>query len=120
VRVVIAPTEDAGYSAVQQETHYYPYGMRMSQLSNSANSTNKYLFNNKLLDENFGLYWYDLHWRNYDPALCRFHTQDRFSDKYYSLSNYQYCLNNPLKFIDPDGNEVKYYPFFRPHFFFLD
>jgi RHS repeat-associated protein len=108
VRVVIAPTGEAGYSAVQQETHYYPYGMRMSQLSNSANSTNDYLFSSKQLESNFDLGWYSFGGRNnYDPALIIWRSIDPLADKYYAWSSFNYCLNNPLKFIDSDGTEVR-------------
>ncbi|MCF8360923.1 MAG: hypothetical protein K9H26_19395 [Prolixibacteraceae bacterium] len=108
VRVVIAPTEDAGYSAVQQETHYYPYGMRISQLSNSANSTNKYLFSGKLLDDDFGLNWYSFGARNnYDAALGIWRSVDRLADTYNSLSPYNYCLNNPVRYVDPFGMDVR-------------
>jgi hypothetical protein len=45
----------------------------------------------------------------YDPALGRFHTQDRFSEKYYSLSNYQYVGNNPILNIDVNGDSIWVY-----------
>jgi RHS repeat-associated protein len=93
---------------VLQENHYYPFGMRMSQLSSSANSTNKYLFGGKLLDNDFGLNWYDFGGRgNYDPALGRFHSLDRFAEKYYNLSSYQYCANNPMLYVDINGDSIK-------------
>jgi hypothetical protein len=40
----------------------------------------------------------------YDPALGRFHTQDRFAEKHYPLSPYQYANNNPIFNIDVNGD----------------
>jgi uncharacterized protein RhaS with RHS repeats len=42
----------------------------------------------------------------YDPQLGRFHTQDRFAEKYYSLTPYQYAANNPISNIDINGDSV--------------
>jgi len=42
----------------------------------------------------------------YDPALGRWHVIDNKAEKYYSTNPYTYALNNPVIFIDPDGNEV--------------
>ncbi len=68
--------------------------------------TNKYLYNGKELQEDFGLDWYDYGARFYDAQLGRFHTQDRFAEKYYSLSPYQYAANNPIKYIDVNGDSI--------------
>lgn len=37
--------------------------------------------------------------------LARFTTMDPMSEKYYSISPYAYCANNPVRFIDPNGME---------------
>lgn len=39
-------------------------------------------------------------------ATSRFLTVDPLAEKYYSWSPYVYCLNNPLRYIDPTGREV--------------
>lgn len=44
--------------------------------------------------------------RQYDPQIGRFHTQDRFSEKYVDFSPYQYAANNPMLFIDVNGDSI--------------
>ena len=47
--------------------------------------------------------WYDFEARMYDPLIGRFHTTDPMAEKYFSLTPYGYCGNNPIKYIDYDG-----------------
>jgi RHS repeat-associated protein len=37
------------------------------------------------------------------PAIMRFTTPDPLAEKYYSISPYAYCGNNPVNRIDPTG-----------------
>lgn len=37
----------------------------------------------------------------------RFLTIDPHAERYYNWSPYVYCLNNPMKYIDPDGRDVR-------------
>lgn len=39
----------------------------------------------------------------------RFTTVDPLAEKYYSVSPYVYCLNNPLLYTDPKGDSVRVY-----------
>lgn len=43
----------------------------------------------------------------YDPVLERWHVTDTSSEKFYSFSPYNYCLDNPIKHVDPDGNQPR-------------
>jgi RHS repeat-associated protein len=45
--------------------------------------------------------------RHYGPIIARWFTTDPMAEKYYSLTPYNYCGNNPMNRIDPDGKEVR-------------
>jgi len=41
-----------------------------------------------------------------NPNDKKFPTIDPLAEKYYNISPYAFCLNNPIKFIDPNGMDV--------------
>ena len=52
---------------------------------------------------NYGLNEYDFTGRWQDPGISSFTSIDPLCEKYYSVSPYVYCLDNPINHIDPDG-----------------
>lgn len=97
VRVVYNEDREA-----EEVNHYYPFG---GILASSTGSVQPYKYNGKELDRKGGLDWYDYGARMYDPVLGRWHVVDPSSEKYYGVSPYNYCANNPVKYIDPDGKD---------------
>jgi RHS repeat-associated protein len=61
------------------------------------------------LERTFGLGWSDYGARWYDAAIGRFSTIDRFAENYADMNPYQYAANNPIKFIDVNGDSIKTY-----------
>jgi RHS repeat-associated protein len=62
-----------------------------------------YKYNGKEYQDELALNVYDYGARNYDPSLGRWMNMDEKSEKFTSFSPYNYCVNNPVRIIDPDG-----------------
>ena len=99
-----------------EEDHYYPFGLNKEVVGVEANKWNNIKFTSKELQHNeftnalgvkSGLEWEDFGARMQDPQIVRWNGVDPLADKYLSLSSYCYAANNPVKFIDKDGREVK-------------
>ena len=95
-RVVVAEE-----GTVEEVNDYYAFGGLMS--TSSRQNVQPYKYNGKELDRKGGLDWYDYGARYYDVALGRWHVVDPMSEKYYGVSPYLYCANNPILLVDPNG-----------------
>ena len=87
---------------VEETNAYYPFGGTFT----STASVQPYKYNGKELDAKNGLNWYDYGARQYDPTLGRFMKIDRYSEKYYTLSPFQYGVNSPTNNIDINGDSI--------------
>ena len=92
-------------SEVTQENHYTPFGFSMEGTwSNTPSVTDsKYQYNGKELNDDFGLGLMDYGARMYDAAIGRWNGVDAMADAYRALTPYNYTMNNPMRFIDPNG-----------------
>ncbi|MCL9768863.1 RHS repeat-associated core domain-containing protein [Flavobacterium sp. HXWNR69] len=111
---------------ILEENHYYPFGLKHSnyntnqyefievengndyyinitQLPAGGVSSYKYKYNGKEYQDELGLNFYDYGARNYDPALGRWMNIDPLAEEGRRWSPYNYAMDNPVYFVDPDG-----------------
>ena len=91
--------------SIEQVTNYYPFGTPIHDLSNNP-EFQPFKYNEKELDMMHGLNTFDYGARQYNPVLPVWDRVDPLAEKNYGVSPYVYCMNNPIKFIDPDGRKV--------------
>ena len=90
-----------------QHLHYLPWGEDFVD-QRTINWAARYAFSAKEKDTETGLSYFGS--RYYSSDLSIWLSVDPMSDKYPSLSPYVYCANNPIKLVDPNGEEIgKYY-----------
>jgi RHS repeat-associated protein len=113
-----------------EENHYYPFGLKHSGYNSDKmmyvkevmnlkikpvppllKTVYNYKYNGKEYQDELGLNMYDYGARNYDPALGRWMNVDPLAEKLPHASPYAFCLNNPILFVDPDGQFP--WPWFR-------
>ena len=120
---------------VIEENHYYPFGLKHTGYNSDVMlyvlevapllkgqpelftrklkpkqsvdlPGNNYKYNGKEYQDELSLNLYDYGNRNYDPAIGRFMNMDRFAEKYYKKTPYQYGGNNPIVFNDIKGDSI--------------
>jgi RHS repeat-associated protein len=90
------------------EKHYYPFGLQQKGYnnvitSNSNSMAEKFSYNSKENNSEFGLGWYDYGARNYDPTIGRWVNPDPLAEMSFNLTPYRFAGNNPVLFQDPNG-----------------
>jgi len=94
-------TNDLG--EVSQHVEYSAFGETLVDERQGALNT-PYLFNAKERDTETGYYYYGA--RYYDANASLWLSVDPMVDKYGGVSPYNYVLNTPVKFTDPDGRFI--------------
>jgi RHS repeat-associated protein len=86
-----------------QHLHYLPFGEDWVDQRNASWNA-PYTFSGKEKDVETGYSYFGA--RYYDSGLSIWLSVDPMSDKYPNLTPYNYCANNPVILVDPDGREV--------------
>ncbi len=79
---------------------------------NGSSAVTDYTYTNQEYDAESSLMYYNA--RYYDPALGRFISRDSYlghDRDVLTRNRYIYVLNNPLKYVDPTGNQPENYEF---------
>ena len=88
-----------------QHLQYMPWGEPLLDYRNPSTSYSaRYTFSGKERDEESGFSYFGA--RYYNSAYSIWLSVDPMCDKYPSLSPYVYCGNNPVKCVDPSGEEI--------------
>ena len=110
-----------GVPKILEENHYYPFGLKHENYASERFEFIKephgtlyviqpterrewqYKFLGQERQDELGLNFYDYGARNYDAAIGRWMNVDPLAEVSRRWNPYNYCYNNPVYFIDPDG-----------------
>ena len=87
-----------------QDTQYYPSGTPFEQSHGIGEQP--YKFTGKEFITMHGLNWQDYGARWLDNVRMQWTTLDPLCEKYYAISPYTYCADDPIRLIDPNGKEI--------------
>ena len=92
-------------ATITQGFLYAPFGEITTEynINFGNNVIPKYSFNAKEFDEETVMYYYEA--RYYKPPV--FTSRDPLFEKYFWMSPYAYCANNPVMYVDPDGRKIR-------------
>jgi len=101
----LAMTDTADPPNVVWRRDYKPFG---EEIELQTDTPNTHSYTGKEFDAETGLYYYGA--RYYDPTIGRFISVDPVGGKPQNpqtWNRYAYTLNNPYKYVDPDGRDPK-------------
>jgi len=89
--------------SISQHVKYIAFGEVLFE-EHSSSFSSPYLFNGKELDRETNLSYDGARYLDMKTSLWL--NVDKMAEKYPSIGAYSYCLNNPIKVIDTDGEDV--------------
>jgi len=96
-------TDQSG--GIIQHIEYVPFGETFIDERRSQSSWNTpYLFSGKERDAETGLLYFGARYQ--DSKYGIWYSVDPLAEKYPGVGSYVYCLDNPVRLIDPDGRKV--------------
>ncbi len=103
-------------TVLEQKNDYYAYGERVADSTMQTTSINRWRYNAKEEQDSIASIPYlDYGARLYDPVIGRWMQQDPMAAKYPHLSPYNFCGDNPVNFVDPDGRKIVFINGFSKH-----
>ncbi|MDP2188416.1 MAG: RHS repeat-associated core domain-containing protein, partial [Sphingobacteriaceae bacterium] len=90
-----------GGGIATQHLQYMPFGEDLVHQQNTAAYYTPYTFSGKERDMETGLSYFGA--RYYDAGLSIWLSVDPLTERYPNLTPYQYCKNNPIIYVDPNG-----------------
>ncbi|MEN1785786.1 MAG: RHS repeat-associated core domain-containing protein [Bacteroidota bacterium] len=98
-----------GQPTIIEENNYYPFGLKMKGFNNGGDTAlgndvaKKWKYNGQESEEGLGLNVTEMTFRQYDPALGRFHAIDPMAEMATDITPYRFGFNNPIVWADPSG-----------------
>ncbi|WP_343664790.1 DUF6443 domain-containing protein [Chryseobacterium mucoviscidosis] len=94
-----------GSAEVLEENNFYPFGMKHEGYNQTTgNPSYNYQYSGKELQKETG--WSDFGARMYMSDIARWGVIDPLAETTTRVNPYNYALNNPVMFIDPDGRKA--------------
>ncbi|MBS0027235.1 DUF6443 domain-containing protein [Chitinophaga sp. 22321] len=95
----------SGSAEALEENDYYPFGLKHAGYNTiGGNPSYNYKYNGKELQKETG--WNDYGARMYMADIGRWGVIDPLAETSRRFNPYNYALNNPVSFIDPDGRKA--------------
>ncbi len=94
---------DHQHGPVVQADDYYPFGLTFNSWKRAGMLKNDFLYNGKEMQDELDLEWFAFGARYHDAALGRFFNIDPKAETYSFQSPFAYGANNPIKYIEVNG-----------------